>query len=187
MMKCSLFEDREPPFGAGNRPPAYFAVHLRTGGPDQKCWRMRSSRLPLSISLHAPNDEKRSGHYAGQPALSHCRSFLEACRYCIGEDKQDGSRLSIALIRGVTDTPQEAEELPRLLRGMLCHVNSIPVNPVAETGFSQGSSKVCGTVPKALGGLRDLRHHKDGKWALNISGACGQLPGFRGKERKCEA
>ena len=63
--------------------------------------------------------------------------LMEACHYYIN---QTGRRLTFewALIHKENDTREQAEALGQLLRGMLCHVNLIPLNPTA--GFSGGPS-----------------------------------------------
>ena len=137
-------------------------------------------QITLSISLHAPNDEKRS---AIMPVNRRypIAELLEACRYYI---EKTNRRISFeyTLIRGVNDTPQEAEELLRLLRGMLCHVNLIPVNPVAETGFSQGSRKSVEQFQKRLedGGISATIRREMG---ADISAACGPLRASAGKRK----
>ena len=75
-----------------------------------------------------------------------------------------------ALIKGVNDTPQDAKQLSKLLRGMLCHVNVIPVNPIQETNFERSErgkafckqlAPVTATVRRELGS--------------DINASCGQL------------
>jgi 23S rRNA (adenine2503-C2)-methyltransferase len=67
--------------------------------------------------------------------------LLSACQYFIDKTNR---RISFewALITGQTDTNESAHELGKLLEGMLCHVNVIPLNPTK--GFDgQPTSKVC--------------------------------------------
>lgn len=58
--------------------------------------------------------------------------LIDSCKYYISKTNR---RISFewALIRDDTDTPQVAHELGTLLRGMLCHVNVIPLNPTGCT------------------------------------------------------
>lgn len=139
-------------------------------------------QITLSISLHAPNDEKRSSIMPVNRRYPIAQ-LLEACRYYI---QKTNRRISFeyTLIHGVNDTAQEAEELLRLLRGMLCHVNLIPVNPVAETGFSQGSRKSIQQFQKILedGGISATIRREMG---ADIRAACGQLRASAGNG-KCE-
>lgn len=60
--------------------------------------------------------------------------LIEACRYYI---RTTGRRITFeyALIGGVNDRPEHAEELGEVLQGMLCHVNLIPVNHVPERDY----------------------------------------------------
>jgi 23S rRNA (adenine2503-C2)-methyltransferase len=63
--------------------------------------------------------------------------LLDACHYYID---RTGRRLTFewALINGVNDTPEQARKLSQKLKGMLCHVNAIPLNPT--NGYSGKST-----------------------------------------------
>src|SRR5699024_9675370 len=80
----------------------------------------------LSISLHATTDEKRKEIMPIANRYS-IKEILDACRYYI---KVTGRRISFeyALIYGKNDTYEDAMGLVKLLRGMIAHVNLIPVN-----------------------------------------------------------
>lgn len=84
-------------------------------------------QVGLAISLHQATNEKRS---ALMPVNNRfpVEELLDACRYYISKTNR---RISFewALINGQTDTPASAHELGKLLKGMLCHVNVIPLNP----------------------------------------------------------
>jgi 23S rRNA (adenine2503-C2)-methyltransferase len=87
-------------------------------------------QINLAISLHAPNDENRS---ALMPVnrKSPLGELLDACRDYIA---QTNRRLTFewALIQDENDSVETARELARLLKGMLCHVNVIPLNPTRK-------------------------------------------------------
>lgn len=69
--------------------------------------------------------------------------LLDSCRYYISKTNRRVS-FEWALINGQTDTPASAKELGKLLQGMLCHVNVIPLNPTK--GYAgQPTRKVCNT------------------------------------------
>lgn len=95
-------------------------------------------QLTLSISLHAPNDGIRSRtmpvnkKWGVDELLAACRDYT----------KVTGRRISFeyAMISGVNDSDECARELSRKLRGMLAHVNLIPVNEVKETGYKKSSA-----------------------------------------------
>lgn len=132
----------------------------------------RQLQITLSVSLHASNDAKRSQIMPINKKYG-IEKLMEACRYYI---EKTNRRISFeyTLISGVNDTAAEAEELLRLLRGMLCHVNLIPVNPVKETGYTQSTQAGTEAFRKILekGGIAATIRREMG---ADISAACGQL------------
>lgn len=113
---------------------------LSTCGLVPGIYRLMKEQIPLtlSISLHAPNDEIRSrsmpvnNRWSMDELLAACREYIKAT----------GRRISFeyAMIDGVNDSDACAEELAARLKGMLCHVNLIPVNAV-EGKQQQRSSR----------------------------------------------
>ena len=131
-----------------------------------------SYQLTLSVSLHACDNETRdkimpvNKRYPIETLLAACRRYFA----------KTGRRISYeyALIAGVNDSPQQAKKLLTLLKDQSCHVNLIPVNPVAETGFTRGSRKQAEEFRDILtvGGLSaTIRRELGG----DIDAACGQL------------
>ena len=93
--------------------------------------------LTLSVSLHAPNNTIRSNSMP----INHkydIEELLKACKYYA---KTTNRRISFeyAMIKGVNDSDDCALELANRLKGILCHVNLIPVNNVRETNFVKSS------------------------------------------------
>ncbi len=90
----------------------------------------RDLQCTLSISLHAANNEKRSSMMPINNLYS-IEELIEACKYYI---QKTNKRISFeyALAKNNNDNEQDAEELIRLLKGMLCHVNLIPINKIEE-------------------------------------------------------
>ena len=94
-------------------------------------------QLTLSISLHAPNDGLRSktmpvnNRWGVDELLKACKDYMNAT----------GRRISFeyAMIKNVNDSDECALELSKKLKGMLAHVNLIPVNEVKETGYHKSS------------------------------------------------
>ena len=84
-------------------------------------------QINLAVSLHAFNDETRQELMPIAKTYS-IQKLIEACRYYI---KQTNRRITFeyALVSGINDSVKDAEVLAKLLKGMLCHVNLIPVNP----------------------------------------------------------
>ena len=99
--------------------------------------------------------------------------LLAACKRYFAET---GRRISYeySLIAGVNDSPEQAKRLLALLRDQSCHVNLIPVNPVAGTGFQRGSRRDAEAFRDVLtaGGLSATIRRELG---TEIDAACGQL------------
>ena len=129
-------------------------------------------QITLAISLHAPSQEKRRMLMPIAEKYD-LKELLEACRYYF---EKTGRRITFeyALAAGVNDMEQEAEELSKLLKGMNCHVNLIPINPVRERSF-QGSGQREVLAFKEQ--LEKNRIHVTVRRELgrDIDAACGQL------------
>lgn len=128
--------------------------------------------LTLSVSLHAADDATRSGimpvnqKYPIGELMAVCKEYFATT----------GRRVSYeyALIDGVNDTPDEARKLAALLRGQNCHVNLIPVNPVAERDTRRSSREAVKKFAGELGG-RGINATVRRELGSDISAACGQL------------
>lgn len=126
----------------------------------------------LSISLHATNDEKRS---AMMPINNryNIQELMKACKYYI---EKTNKRISFeyALAKDSNDNLDDAKKLVKLLKGMLCHVNLIPINKIENGEFTKSSNEniirfrdylnekgIVATIRRELG--------------ADIDAACGQL------------
>lgn len=129
-------------------------------------------QLTLSVSLHAPNDEIRSRTMPVNRKWN-VEELLKACRYY---SDVTGRRISFeyAMISGVNDSDACAAELASRLRGIISHVNLIPVNDVTGTGYRKSGEDrlrkfsailekrgITATVRRTLGS--------------DIEASCGQL------------
>lgn len=129
-------------------------------------------QLTLSISLHAPNDEIRN---QTMPVNSkwNVDTLLKACR---DYTKTTSRRISFeyAMISGVNDSDECARELGRRLKGMLCHVNLIPVNSVNERDYKKSSDNRIAEFIKILEkfGINVTVRRTLGS---DINASCGQL------------
>jgi len=92
-----------------------------------------NTQINLALSIHAPNDTLRSKLMPVNRRFPF-EDVMEACRYYIAKT---GRRITFeyALIGGVNDQNEHAEELASVLQGILCHVNLIPVNHVPERKY----------------------------------------------------
>lgn len=148
-------------------------VSLSTCGLVNKIYELAELKLglTLSISLHAVTDEKRSSIMPVNNKYN-IAELIEACRYYI---KRTGRRISFeyAVIHNVNDTANDATGLIKLLKGINCHVNLIPVNEIKERDFK--ADKKALAVFSALlekGGLNVTTRRTLGS---DINAACGQL------------
>ena len=128
--------------------------------------------LTLSVSLHAPNDDIRC---AIMP-VNRRWSISELLAACSFYTSRTSRRISFeyTLIDGVNDSAACAKELAALLRGMLCHVNLIPVNEVTEAGNKRSTDKSIQAFYDILtrAGITTTVRRSLGS---DINASCGQL------------
>ncbi len=149
-------------------------ITLSTCGIVPKIYELADKELSitLAISLHAFNDEKRKEI---MPIANKYKinEVLEACRYYL---KKTNRRITFeyALVKGVNDGKEDAKALGQLLRGMLCHVNLIPVNEIKENTFKRSSKKTIDDFSEILknNGIEVTTRREMGS---DINAACGQL------------
>jgi 23S rRNA (adenine2503-C2)-methyltransferase len=129
-------------------------------------------QVNLAISLHAPNDEIRNQTIPINKTYDMA-TLLEACSNYI---KITGRRITFeyTLVSGFNDQPKHADELAKRLRGMLCHVNLIPLNSVSESGLKSSSKKETQVFKERLEkfGITTTVRRELGS---DIEAACGQL------------
>lgn len=149
-------------------------ITLSTCGVVPKMYELAKLKLQitLSVSLHAPNDEIRSrtmpinNKYNVNELIKACRDYVKTTNRRI--------TFEYAMIDGVNDSDECAEELAHLVKGMLCHINLIPVNNVNGTAYQKSKKKrlvefsnilekngVTATIRRTLGS--------------DIDASCGQL------------
>lgn len=131
-------------------------------------------QVNLAISLHAADDESRLSMLPINKKYK-VEDVIEACRYYI---TKTGRRVTFewALIHEVNDTPEVARKLASRLKGLLCHVNAIPLNPTAGyEGYATNRQRAAlfkETLEQA--GIPCTIRMKRG---LDIQAGCGQLAG----------
>lgn len=129
-------------------------------------------QITLTVSLHAPNDKIRSksmpvnDKWCMDEVLNACREYVN----------KTGRRVSFeyTLINGVNDSNECAEELALRLKGMLCHVNLIPVNDVKERGNVRSTDEAINrflSILKKRGINATIRR----TLGSDINASCGQL------------
>lgn len=152
----------------------YRHISLSTCGVVDKIEALAEENLPitLSVSLHAPDNSARNAIMPVNKKYP-VEVLIDACKRYI---RKTGRRISFeyALISGVNDSRRDAEALARLLEGMLCHINLIPVNKVEEREFQKGSAEEIRRFQQyliQLGQNATLRR----ELGSDISASCGQL------------
>ncbi|MBQ2981963.1 MAG: 23S rRNA (adenine(2503)-C(2))-methyltransferase RlmN [Lachnospiraceae bacterium] len=149
-------------------------ITLSTCGLVPKIYELADSQvqITLAISLHASNDETRKELMPVAKAYK-IEQILKACKYYF--DKT-GRRLTFeySLVSGINDTIEGATNLGELLKGINCHVNLIPVNPIKERDFKQSEKEAIEKFKNKLEkyGINVTIRREMGR---DINGACGQL------------
>lgn len=129
-------------------------------------------QITLALSLHASSQEKRTSLMPVAKTYE-IHELMEACSYYF---VQTGRRITFeySLVSGVNDTKQDALQLAALIKGMNCHVNLIPVNPIKERSYVQPDMQSVRAFKENLEkyGINVTIRREMGR---DIDGACGQL------------
>lgn len=157
-------------------------ITVSTSGIIPKIYQFADENLQINfaISLHAPNTELRSRLMPINRAYK-LSELMKAVKYYI---EKTGRRISFeyGLFGGVNDQVEHAEELAKLVKGVKCHINLIPVNYVPERDYVRTPKDQIFLFEKTLKqhGVNVTIRREQGH---DIEAACGQL---RAKERKEE-
>ena len=132
----------------------------------------RNPQVTLAISLHSPNDTMRRElmPIANKYSMDE---LMEAARYYT---RTTGRRITFeySLVKGVNDKKEHAQELISRVKGMNCHINLIPVNPIKERDYEQSEKN-------SIKNFKDMLERKGinatvrREMGRDIDGACGQL------------
>jgi 23S rRNA (adenine2503-C2)-methyltransferase len=132
----------------------------------------RAPDINLAVSLNASTDEIRDEIMPINKKYP-LRSLIDACRQY---PLQKGRRITFeyVMIEGKNDSPEDARRLVRLLKGIRCKVNLIPLNPHSGSNFKRTSHEKVLAFQKILLGknIRALIRESRGQ---DILAACGQL------------
>ncbi len=149
-------------------------ISLSTSGVVSGIEKLKEYNFPitLSVSLHAPFDDIRSSLMKVNRRWN-IEQLLNACREY---QKITTRRISFeyALIEGVNDTSRCARRLAEILKGLMCHVNLIPANPVKENSFQKPDKNkilLFKQQLEALGVNATVRR----TLGADIDASCGQL------------
>lgn len=149
-------------------------ITVSTCGLVENMRRLANERLQitLALSLHGATQEKReelmpvAKRYRIEEVISACRYYFE----------RTGRRITFeySLVGGVNDTDADAAALGGLLKGMNCHVNLIPVNPIQERDYVQSDRSAVLRFREKLE-KNHIQATVRRELGRDISGACGQL------------
>ena len=149
-------------------------ISVSTSGLVPNIYRLAEENIQctLSISLHATNNEKRSSMMPVNNRYP-IEELIQACKDYIAKTNRRIS-FEYALAKDNNDNLEDAKELVKLLKGMLCHVNLIPINKIENGAFDKSSNEniikfrdylnehgIVATIRRELGS--------------DIDAACGQL------------
>lgn len=149
-------------------------ISVSTSGLVPKIYQLADENIQctLSISLHATNNEKRSGMMPVNNAYP-IEELIQACKDYIAKTNRRIS-FEYALAKDSNDNLDDAKELVKLIKGMLCHVNLIPINKIENGQYSKSTNEnimrfrdylndhgIVATIRRELGS--------------DIDAACGQL------------
>lgn len=129
-------------------------------------------QITLTISLHAPNDRIRSQIMPVNDKW-HINEIVSMCKKYTAKTSRRVS-FEYTLIKDVNDDEQCAEELSALLKGMLCHVNLIPVNNVEERKNIRSSDQAIRKFLRILQ-KNDINATIRRTLGSDINASCGQL------------
>lgn len=129
-------------------------------------------QITLALSLHGSTQEKRqelmpiANRYAIDEVISACRYYFE----------QTGRRVTFeySLVGGVNDTETDAENLCKLVAGLNCHINLIPVNPIQERDYIASERRDVLNFQSRLE-KKHINATVRREMGRDIDGACGQL------------
>ena len=149
-------------------------ISISTSGIVPKIYKLADEKIQctLSISLHSPVDEKRS-ELMPVNKVYNIEELIKACKYYIEKTNRRVS-FEYALAKERNDNLDDAKKLVKLLRGINCHVNLIPINEIKNSEFKKSTNEniikfrdylnskgIVATIRRELGS--------------DIDAACGQL------------
>ena len=150
------------------------AITVSTCGliPEMRKFYERFPQINIAISLHSANDSVRSelmpinNKYNIKDLIAEARHYTE----------KTGRRITFeyALIEGVNDGVENIHALASLVRGINCHINIIPLNPVEEVGMKSVSQKAATDAAALLEG-KGVTSTVRRELGTDIESACGQL------------
>jgi 23S rRNA (adenine2503-C2)-methyltransferase len=151
-------------------------VTLSTSGLVPQMYKLaEETNVALAVSLHAPNDALRN-ELVPINRKHPISELLSACWHYLDEQNGRSVTFEYVMLDGVNDSPSQARELVRLLRGHPAKLNLIPFNPFPGTRYRRSPAVVIQRFRDELirGGVLATIRRTRGE---DIDAACGQLAG----------
>ncbi len=149
-------------------------ITLSTCGVVPRIYDLAKENLPitLSISLHSPfdNDRKKIMPIANRYSIDE---LIKACKF-YSETTNRRITFEYTLIENVNDRDKDIKELIKILDGLNCHINLIPLNPIQEFKKDRPNRENIERVQEILNKAKiavTIRREMGG----DISASCGQL------------
>ena len=149
-------------------------ISISTSGLVPKIYQLAEENIQctLSISLHATTDEQRSQMMPVNNAYN-IEELLKACKDYIEKTHRRIS-FEYALAKENNDNLEDAKRLVKLLKGMLCHVNLIPINKIENGEYTKSSNENIMKFRDYLNNHRIVATIRR-ELGSDIDAACGQL------------
>jgi 23S rRNA (adenine2503-C2)-methyltransferase len=131
--------------------------------------------VSLAISLHAPNDTLRN-ELVPINRKYPLEKLLEACKHYLTVSPHKAITFEYVMLQEVNDSPEQAEELIKLVKDLPCKFNLIPFNPFPGTKYTRSSNNRIHRFKAILekaGFVATIRKTRGD----DIDAACGQLVG----------
>lgn len=153
---------------------SYRNITLSSCGLVPKIYKLAQEQLPitLSISLHSPFNEVRKNIMPIGKTYS-IDELLDACFYYV---KETNRRITFeyTLIEDINDRKKDLDELCRILKGLNCHINLIPLNPIEEYNEYKSNIETILNFKKCLED-KEIPVTIRREMGSDINAACGQL------------
>ncbi|HQY92419.1 MAG TPA: 23S rRNA (adenine(2503)-C(2))-methyltransferase RlmN [Caldilinea sp.] len=129
-------------------------------------------QIGLAVSLHAPNDVLRTQLVPINKGYPVDEVLAAVRRYVAKTNRR--VTFEYALMAGINDTPELAQEMAGKLQDILCHVNLIPLNPIPDSPFQPTSNEATARFAQILrdAGVATTVRLRRG---IEINAGCGQL------------
>jgi len=131
-----------------------------------------AEQFTLAVSLHSAVQSTRDRLMPGVRGIPLPELRTSLATYADKTGRRPS--LEFALIAGVNDTAEELSALIRFARGLLVHVNLIPVNPIKESGYRRAPSDRVAVFQKELH-MSGIQASLRAERGADIDAACGQL------------